>query len=91
MEEQLWYFLTYSLGDKEIHTFSKGISLNVDIILRLELELAYFEAVVQHFCHYTMGTHLTFVELKFRQEKWYKGEFDIGWNNIKTDYYFILL
>ena len=30
------------LGDKGVHTFSKGISLKVIIIIQLEFELAYF-------------------------------------------------
>ena len=38
------------------HSFPKCISLKVNMIVRLEFELAYFEAVVQHFSHWTGGT-----------------------------------
>ena len=37
----------------------KGISTNVNVIARLELELAYFKAAIQHFSHYAMGTSLS--------------------------------
>ena len=43
--EQQWYYLTRS--------FPKGISLKVNIIARLEFELAFFEAAVPHFSHNT--------------------------------------
>ena len=39
-EELLWYYLTNSLEDKEIHTFPKGICPKVNVIARLEFELA---------------------------------------------------
>ena len=48
--------LTHSWEDKEVHTFPKGISLKVNVIVQLELELAYFEAAVLHFNHCVMGT-----------------------------------
>ena len=38
--------------DKGVHAFLKGISLKVNIIVWLEIELAYFKATVQHFSHY---------------------------------------
>ena len=41
--------------DKWVHAFPKGISLKVNVIELLEIELTYFEAAVQHFNHYTMG------------------------------------
>ena len=31
-EEQLWYYLTYSLEDKGVHTFPKGICPKVNVI-----------------------------------------------------------
>ena len=43
------------MGDKEFHTFPKGIRAKVNIIARLEFELAYFEVTVKllrHFNHY---------------------------------------
>ena len=39
-------------GDKGLHTFPKSISLKLNVVARLEFELAYFEAVVQHCSHY---------------------------------------
>ena len=35
-------------GDKEIHNFPKGISPKLNIMARLEFELAYYEVAVQH-------------------------------------------
>ena len=36
-----------------VHTFPKGICLKVNIIERLEYELAYYDSVVHRFNHYT--------------------------------------
>ena len=47
--EEQWYYLTYCLRDKEVHTFPKGISTIV-------FELVYFEATFKHFTHYAMGS-----------------------------------
>ena len=41
------------LGDKWVHTFSRGISLKVKAIAQLEFELAYFEAAIKYFTCYT--------------------------------------
>ena len=35
VEEQQWYYLTNSLGNKEVHTFSRGTSPKVNIILKI--------------------------------------------------------
>ena len=40
MEEHQWYYLTYSLDDKEYHTLPKSIISKVFIIAQLEFELA---------------------------------------------------
>ena len=40
LEEQLWYYLTHSWEDKGVHTFPKGICPKVNVIARLEYELA---------------------------------------------------
>ena len=40
LEEQ-WYYITHSLEDKGVHTFPKGICPKVNVIARLEYELAY--------------------------------------------------
>ena len=39
VEEQEWYYLTNSLGDKDVHTFPKDSGPNVYIIVRLEFKL----------------------------------------------------
>ena len=46
-------------GDKGVNTFPKGISLKVKVIVKLEFKLAYFEASVQQFSHYIIGTPLS--------------------------------
>ena len=48
--------LTYSLEDKGVHTFPKGISPKLNFISRLEFELAYFKAAVLYLSHHAMGT-----------------------------------
>ena len=55
-EEQLWYYLTHSLGDKGIYTFPKGICPKVNAIVQPELELAYYDSAVQYINDYTMYT-----------------------------------
>ena len=53
VEEHQWCYLTHSWGDKGVlHIFLKGINLKVNVIVQLEVELAYFEAAIQHFSHY---------------------------------------
>ena len=51
-EEQLWYYLTHSWEVKGVHTFPKGICPKVNVIARLEYELAYYDSAVQRFNHY---------------------------------------
>ena len=55
LEEQ-WHYLTHSWEDKGVHTFPKGICPNVNVIARLEYELAYYDSAVQRFNHYTTRT-----------------------------------
>ena len=38
-------------GDKGVHAFSKGISLNMNVTAWQEFELAYFEAAVHNLHH----------------------------------------
>ena len=56
LEEQLWYYLTHSWGDKGVHTFHKGICPKVNAKARLEYELAYYDFAVHRFNHYTTRT-----------------------------------
>ena len=37
------------VGDKGVHAFSECISPKVKVVAQLELELVYFDVVVQHF------------------------------------------
>ena len=46
--EEQWYYLTYSWGTKEIHTFLKCIILYVNVIARLEFKLAYYDVTLQY-------------------------------------------
>ena len=39
--------------EERVHTFPKGMSPNVNLIVRLEFELAYYVVAVQHMSHYT--------------------------------------
>ena len=49
LEEQ--YYLTHSWEDKGVHTFPQGICPKVNIIARLENELAYYDSTVHHCNH----------------------------------------
>ena len=63
LEEQ--YYLTHSWEDKEVHTFPKGICPKVNIIARLENELAYYDSAVHRFNHNTMRTPPIMYEYNF--------------------------
>ena len=56
LEEQSWYYLTHSWEDKGVHTFPKGICPKVNVIARLEYEVANYDSAVQRFYHYTTRT-----------------------------------
>ena len=55
-EEKWCYYLTHSWKDKGVHTFPKGIYPKVNLIARLECELAYYDSAVHHFNYYTTRT-----------------------------------
>ena len=77
LEEQLWYYLTHSWEDKGVHTFPKGIFPKVNVIARLEYELAYYGSAVHRFNHHTTMTpptslsysrvHLRMVQIIFQR------------------------
>ena len=69
IEKQRWYYLTYNWRNKRVHTYLKFISPKVNVIERLEFELSYFDATIQHFIHYATGTFLLH-ELRKMQKKW---------------------
>ena len=54
LEEQS--YLTHSWEDKGVHTFPKGICPKLNVIARLENELAYYDFAVHRFNHYTTRT-----------------------------------
>ena len=45
----------HSWEDKGVHTFPKGICPKVNVIARLEYELAYYDSAVHRLNHYTRG------------------------------------
>ena len=45
-----------SSEDKVIHTFLKSIGPKVNLIDRLEFELAYYDVAVEYISHYATGT-----------------------------------
>ena len=50
VEEQLWYYLTHTLGgNKGLHKFLKGNCPKANTIAWLEFELAYYDVKVK--CH----------------------------------------
>ena len=51
------YYLTHSWEDKGVHTFPKGICPKVNVIARLQCELAYYDSAVHRFNQYTTRTH----------------------------------
>ena len=51
LEEQQWYYLTHSWEDKGVHTFPNCVCLKVNVIARLEYELAHYDSAVRHFNH----------------------------------------
>ena len=50
--------MTHCWKDKGVHTFPKGIYPKVNVIARLEFELAYYDSAVHCFNHYTTKTPL---------------------------------
>ena len=58
LEEQQWCYLTpkFIWEYKGVHTFSKGICPKVNVIARLEFELANYNSAVHRFNHYTTKT-----------------------------------
>ena len=46
LEKQLWCYLTHSWENKRVHTFPKGIYPKMNVIARLEFELANYASRV---------------------------------------------
>ena len=45
---QQWLYLTHRWEDKGVHTFPKGVCPKVNVIARLEFELAYYDSALLH-------------------------------------------
>ena len=58
----LWYYLTHSWQDKRVHTYPKGICPKVNVIARLEYELAYYDSTVHTNFVYTIITMFRFLQ-----------------------------
>ena len=58
------YYFISRWKDKEVNNFAKGINPKVNVIVRLEFELAYYDVTVQHISQYAMGTP------SFREGRW---------------------
>ena len=55
--------VTFNLIANEFHAFPKGMNLKVNVIARVEFELAYLETAVQHFSHKATETPSTRVDI----------------------------
>ena len=66
-----WYYLTHSWEDKGVHTFPKGTCLKVNVIPRLEFELAFYDPAVPFCNHYT--TRITHIHLVNKTWSWCNG------------------
>ena len=53
-----------------VHTFSKGISLKVNLITQLEFEPTYFVAAVVNLSNYTTGTSPLFIFVYFTSSEY---------------------
>ena len=54
VEEQQWYYWMHN----GVHTFPTGISSKVNVISRIEFELAYDDVTIQYISYYAKGTPL---------------------------------
>ena len=50
--ELLWHYLNHRWDDKGVNTFPKGICPKVNVIARLDFQLAFNDSSVQLFNHY---------------------------------------
>ena len=52
IEEQFWYYLSHSLRDNWVYSFPKDSRRKVDVIIRLEFEIALYDIAVELFKPY---------------------------------------
>ena len=57
--------------DKGVHTFTKGISMKLNVIERLEFELTYYNVTVEYGSHYTTG-YLPLYDKSYIIKLWYE-------------------
>ena len=50
---KVWYYLTHCGEDNGVHSFPNGIYPRVNLIERLDFELANYDSAVQRVNHYT--------------------------------------
>ena len=63
---------THSWEDRVAHTFPKGIYSKVNIIARLEFELAYYDFAIHRFNHYTTRTPRISLKVKIIARREFK-------------------
>ena len=61
-DDEEWYFLTHRWEDKGVYNFAKVFYRKMIVRGRHEFEQVYFYSTVQHFYHYTAGTHIVIPE-----------------------------
>ena len=60
-EQQLRHYLINGRIDERFHLFSKCITPKVNVVGRLDFEIANFEVVVQHFSHSARAISILFI------------------------------
>ena len=60
------------MAEKGVHAFPKGISPEMNVIVRLEFELAFYDVTVDHASHYATGNLPTWNLRLFFKNSWVK-------------------
>ena len=55
-KQQCYYLIYSSGGNKEVHSFCKDINPKVNVIERLEWEIAFYDVPILHFTYYATET-----------------------------------
>ena len=79
-QRQKWYYLTHNFGKRELAPFP-WVSPKVNVIARLEFELAYYNVTIQHVSHYTTWPAPSFMMIAWGLDillRWVKS-FGIFW------------
>ena len=62
-ERQKWYYLTHWWESKWVHAFPKGICPKVNVVARLEFELAYYDSSAKRLRSWIESTHSFFCQI----------------------------